>query len=64
MSTQRETVAAADLIPGDLVVRSGAEITGYPYAGVEGRTAVPLRHAKGIDMILHVDSEEPFEVLR
>lgn len=59
----RETLAAADLIPGDVIIRTGQEVIGYPHAGVLGRTALPLEK-DGIQITPHIDSETPFEVLR
>lgn len=59
---ERETVAAADLIPGDVIVPDGDEVTGYPF-GKAGRTAVPVNR-NGLEITHFVDSEKPFEVIR
>lgn len=62
-TAQRETLAAADLIPGDVIVRTGEVVTGYPHAGAVGRTALPVDR-NGIAIEHHIDSETPFEVIR
>jgi hypothetical protein len=59
----RETVAAADLIPGDVITARGWEVIGYPYAGPLDRTAVPVA-LSGLPMTALVDSETPYEIVR
>jgi hypothetical protein len=60
----RETLAAADLIPGDILPVRGWHVTGYPYAGVLDRTALPVTTAGGLNMIAYVPSETPYSVIR
>lgn len=50
-----ETLAAADLIPGDVIVRTGFEVVGYPHDGYGGKTLLPLDE-KGIVITRLVDS--------
>lgn len=64
MSAERETLAAADLIPGDVIIRTGDAVVGYPYAGPFGKTMVPTETDNGIRMTHLVHSEMPFEVVR
>lgn len=59
-----QTLAAADLIPDDVIPVRGYTVTGYPYAGPMGLTALPVETRKGIPMILYVESETPYEVIR
>jgi hypothetical protein len=71
MNALRETLAAADLIPGDVVtaptdtsIKVGSEIIGYPFRHPEiGETMVPIWW-NGIEMTHLVWSETPIEVLR
>ena len=62
--SSRETLAAADLIPGDVILRTGDEVVGYPYAGALGRTMLPVETKRGIAITHLVESETPFEVIR
>lgn len=63
MNSNRETLAAADLIPGDVIVRTGEEVVGYPYGHALG-TMVPVLRNGNIDITHLVPSETPFEVIR
>ena len=60
---QRETLAAADLIPGDVIVATGEVVDGYPYGGALGRTMLPVER-DGIAITHLVDSEKQYEVVR
>jgi hypothetical protein len=61
----RETVAVADLIPGDVVVADGKVVNGYPH-GVKGLpgTLVPF-DMHGLNMgVYYGDSETPISIIR
>lgn len=61
----RETVAVADLIPGDIVISKGWEVNGYPHGGptLPG-TVVPFDF-KGINIgFYYPDSETQVHILR
>lgn len=66
---ERETLAAADLIPGDVVtgpagqVRAGSVVTGYPFGGALGRTMLPVER-DGLVITHLVESEMPVSVVR
>lgn len=64
MSETRETLAAADLIPDDLIPARGWKVDWYPHAGVLGRTALPVITAKGAHMTVFVNSETPYSIIR
>ena len=65
----RETLAAADLIPGDVVVshagpiRAGSEVTGYPYGGPLRQTMLPVLR-DGLAITHLVESETQIEIIR
>lgn len=62
---ERITVAAADLIPGDIVISKGWEVNGYPHGGptLPG-TVVPFDF-DGVNIgFYYPDPESPLNILR
>jgi hypothetical protein len=59
----RETLAAADLIPGDTIIPTGDEVIGYPHGSL-GRTKVKVVTPENIVITYYVDSEKPYKVIR